>query len=112
MKKLSIPGFTADASLNNKRCYSMSTVFNRQDASVNIQPALDNAPPRKLGYIDCKEFPHNITCNECNAFGSGTINCCQLQGADDCIINNPPESVIHPPSKWGSVFNGFGRLAL
>jgi hypothetical protein len=46
--KMSLPGFTAEASLQIKGLYCMATAYNPQNASANVQPA---ARPRY-----CKQF--------------------------------------------------------
>ena len=96
---MNIPGFSAERALGrtNASYYAMARTSN---ASGAITVAAPKRPP-KIGYIDCKSFPESITCNECNAFGPGTFNCCQLQRADACIINNDPNAA----SSGGGILN-------
>jgi hypothetical protein len=68
--------------------------------------------PPKIGYIDCKTFPNSITCNECNATGPGTFNCCQVfERADACIINNDPNAPgLQVPPGRGNFFSNRADL--
>ena len=62
--------------------------------------ALDNRTFGTEASVDCKSFPDSITCHECNSFGPGTFDCCELRGmrkpGDSCIIVNDPNAESTP----------------
>ena len=100
-----IPGFTAETTLygasRNYRAMGASPTALRSGA---LTLALDNDP--KLGYIDCKDFPDNITCRECGNTGPDSVICCPN---DHCIVNNPPDA---RGRNWGlHGIGGRGRFA-
>jgi hypothetical protein len=110
MKANKMPAFTASASIyKTTRHYCMMVGTPNMSVENTVALALDNAPPQ-IGYIDCAEFPNSITCNECNATGPGTFNCCRtLERADNCIINNPPEAPSPTRPRWGNISSGLGN---
>jgi hypothetical protein len=88
MNTIKMPGFTAEASLNRaSRNYSGMAAIPTILGIGALTLALDNDP--ELGYIDCNDFPNNITCRECGNTGPGSVICCPN---DYCIVNNPPEA--------------------
>jgi hypothetical protein len=71
-----IPGFTAETTLGDGTRGFRAAASAPEMARARVTLAVDNDDD--LGWIDCKTFPDSITCHECNAFGPGTFDCCQL----------------------------------
>ena len=100
MNTMNMPGFTADASLykTSGHYHAMAGTLNAL-ATDALALALDNRM-NATAVVDCKTFPDNTTCHECNSTGPGTFNCCELGGmrgpGDSCIILNDPNVVSMP----------------
>ena len=104
---MALPGFTAEASY-----YSVGGRYRARSrtpsgpAGAAVTLALDNRTFGTEASVDCKSFPDSITCHECNSFGPGTFNCCELRGmrkpGDSCIIVNDPSALSIPdrPTRW------------
>ncbi|WP_155920516.1 hypothetical protein [Methylobacter luteus] len=93
MNAMNMPGFTAEASLHktNDHYRSIAGTFDTL-AVAALAPALlfrRNTNPAPDIDVDCNTFPDNITCNECNSYGPGTLDCCNLRRPGDiCIIKD------------------------
>ena len=88
---MKLPGFTAETVLNDRAAnYRANAAASVMPNAGHLTLALDNDP--KLGYIDCKEYPNNVSCRECGATGPDSAICCPN---NYCIINNPPEERGH-----------------
>ena len=97
-----MPGFTAEASLHKvSRRYRATADTSSALAAGLLMLALDNRSFNTQASVDCKTFPDNVTCHECNSTGPGTFDCCELGGmrhpGDSCIIVNDPNPLTTPP---------------
>ena len=103
MTTMSMPGFNAEASVYKTRGHYRTTAGSlRAKSSAALTLAMDTSTFRET-IIDCKDFPDNITCRECNNSGPGTLDCCQLfKRGDSCIIMNDPNAMSVPnmPTSW------------
>jgi hypothetical protein len=69
-----IPGFTAESTLSRAgRRYRAVATTSTILGSNALTPALKNTEPT---WIDCNDFPNNITCRECGITGPGSVVCC------------------------------------
>lgn len=98
---MNMPGFTAEASLYTTSGHyrAMAGTPDAPDATALIL-AMDTVTVMK-NIVDCSTFPDNITCHECNSFGSGTLDCCKLgnpQGGCECKNCPNPPLTLPPPS--------------
>lgn len=104
MNKMKMPGFTAETSLYKPSGhYRVVADTPNALAAAALTLALYNRVNTE-SFVDCKTFPDNITCHECNSTGPGTFDCCQLRKpGDSCIILNDPNELLMPvPRRRGS----------
>ena len=98
---MALPGFTAEASYyRTGGQYRAIAGTSNPPAGATLTLARDNRTFGTEASVDCKSFPDGITCHECNAFGPGTFDCCELRGmrkpGDSCIIVNDPNAEASP----------------
>jgi hypothetical protein len=97
---MNMPGFTAETSL-----YKTSGHYRAMAGTPHtLAAAALTLAAIATSSVDCKTFPDNITCHECNSTGPGTLDCCQLRKrGDSCIIVNDPNVGLMPaPRRRGS----------
>ena len=103
---MTLPGFTADSSYyRTAGLYRVMAGNSGSCARPSVSLARDNRKSGTEASVDCKSFPDGITCHECNAFGPGTFDCCELRGmrnpGDSCIIvNDPNAEPARPTSRF------------
>jgi hypothetical protein len=85
MKLRRLPGFTAEAGIRNSIGHYRAVAATTTDRP-ELTPALRIGP--EPDWVDCKEFPNNITCQECGNTGPGSVRCCR--NANCAVIDSRP----------------------
>ncbi len=93
---MSVPGFAAEAAISKQTEFYYSETRSHLIEDRAVMPAAQRSSGDDMDWVDCKDFPNNITCLECGIGPPWGLRCCRDE--NKCVVMNPPEP--QPGRRW------------